>query len=181
MEYPEFCEQVKRWLISNLAEDISVETGESEAESGTITDLLEAVRVGDGCFEVAALEMPAMYAFYKEEDWNGAVMRMRQLMRKNGMLRRRHLTTLQCLELLDEEGKELFERLRHLRAELAREGHVPPYIIFSNDALLGMTEQKPENEEQMLLIRGIGEKTYAAYGEQILDEIDSWRCTSQQS
>lgn len=74
-------------------------------------------------------------------------------------------------DILNSKGLELFERLRGLRTELAREQHVPPYIIFSDKTLVDMCIKAPVNKAGMLKVIGVGENKFAKYGEQFLWEI----------
>lgn len=62
----------------------------------------------------------------------------------------------------------LFERLRELRMKLAKQAHVPPYVIFSDKTLHEMSRQKPRSEKDMLLVSGVGEVKYKRYGEAFL-------------
>ena len=57
-----------------------------------------------------------------------------------------------------EEGAEeaLFEVLRALRLELARERSVPPYIVFPDRTLLDMARRKPRNEAEFAEVNGVG-------------------------
>lgn len=72
---------------------------------------------------------------------------------------------------LDEQGKRLFERLRSLRMEIAREEKVPPYIVFSDKTLEHMCVVRPQNREKMLTVSGVGEFKYEKYGERFLEAI----------
>ncbi len=72
---------------------------------------------------------------------------------------------------LKEEDGQLFERLRKLRTEIAREENVPPYIVFSDKSLIHMCILKPKNREEMLKVSGVGEFKYEKYGERFLDEL----------
>lgn len=62
----------------------------------------------------------------------------------------------------------LFEKLRMLRMEIAKEEKVPPYIVFSDKTLTHMCMIKPNNKEEMLSVSGIGEFKYQKYGERFL-------------
>lgn len=73
---------------------------------------------------------------------------------------------------LSEEDEPLFQRLRTLRLELAREEKVPPYIVFSDKTLVHMCILKPKTKEEMLKVSGVGEHKYGKYGERFLDEIN---------
>jgi ATP-dependent DNA helicase RecQ len=66
---------------------------------------------------------------------------------------------------------DLFEELRRLRRELARERGVPAYIIFSDATLRDMAMKNPSTPNAMLGVSGIGMKKLDQYGERILDTI----------
>jgi ATP-dependent DNA helicase RecQ len=70
--------------------------------------------------------------------------------------------------------KDLFEALRHLRKQLADEQNVPPYVLFSDVTLKELSRYFPETKEDMLEIKGIGEKKYDQYGEAFLAVIRNW-------
>ncbi len=63
----------------------------------------------------------------------------------------------------------LFEKLRALRLEIAREEKVPPYLIFSDKTLVHMCALKPKDKEQMLQVSGVGEYKYDKYGARFLE------------
>ncbi|TVR02606.1 MAG: DNA helicase RecQ [Deltaproteobacteria bacterium] len=50
----------------------------------------------------------------------------------------------------------LFEHLRLLRRELARDMGVPPYVIFNDATLAALAEAAPEHRDDLLDISGIG-------------------------
>ena len=62
------------------------------------------------------------------------------------------------------EDKELFERLRQLRIQIAREEHLPPYIIFSDKTLHELATYKPQTIAAFGTIYGVGENKQAKYG-----------------
>ena len=60
--------------------------------------------------------------------------------------------------------KELFERLRQLRIQIAKEEHLPPYIIFSDKTLHELAIYKPKSIAAFGTIYGVGENKQAKYG-----------------
>jgi superfamily II DNA helicase RecQ len=53
---------------------------------------------------------------------------------------------------------ELFEQLKKVRLELAREhGNVPAYVIFPDETLRAFARLKPKSVEAGRKIRGVGE------------------------
>jgi ATP-dependent DNA helicase RecQ len=72
---------------------------------------------------------------------------------------------------LEAADQELFEALRQLRKELAREHGVPPYVIFGDATLLQMSQKRPTSDAQLLEITGVGEKKLERYGAEFLHAI----------
>ena len=67
-----------------------------------------------------------------------------------------------------EADETLFEKLRAVRTEIAREEKVPPYIVFSDKTLTHMCIVKPVTKAEMLDVSGVGEFKYEKYGERFL-------------
>jgi ATP-dependent DNA helicase RecQ len=67
--------------------------------------------------------------------------------------------------------KELFNRLRELRREIALENNVPAFTVFGDAALRDMARRKPVDEIAFLQVSGVGEKKCAVYAEIFLPVI----------
>ncbi len=78
-------------------------------------------------------------------------------------------------DALTAAGYKLFEQLRKLRLELAKEDAVPPYIIFSDKTLIDMCVKLPKNEYDMLNVSGVGENKLKKYGARFLEVINSFQ------
>ena len=74
-------------------------------------------------------------------------------------------------ESLTSAGFQLFDKLRALRREIAREEKIPPYIVFSDKTLIDMAARMPVNKEEMMNVSGVGENKFAKYGERFLSVI----------
>ena len=81
------------------------------------------------------------------------------------------------MESLTSAGFKLFEKLRELRLEIAREESMPPYIIFSDKTLIDMAVKVPASKREMLNVSGVGENKYMKYGERFLSKIEE--CTKE--
>lgn len=68
----------------------------------------------------------------------------------------------------------LFERLRILRKKIADEEGVPPFVIFSDKTLQHMCAERPQTEEKLLEIHGIGANKREKYGQAFLEEINNY-------
>ncbi len=62
----------------------------------------------------------------------------------------------------------LWQSLRELRAQLAREQGVPAYVIFHDATLLQMLRERPQTSAQLGSINGIGAAKLARYGQTFL-------------
>ena len=81
-------------------------------------------------------------------------------------------------DTLTSAGYDLFEILRKLRLEIAKEESMPPYIIFSDKTLIDMCVKKPSDEEEMLNVSGVGANKLKKYGQRFLQEIQKF-CTER--
>lgn len=73
-----------------------------------------------------------------------------------------------------EKEESLFESLRTLRTEIAREEKVPPYIVFSDKTLTHMCVVKPKTKGEMLKVSGVGEFKFEKYGQRFLRCIEKF-------
>ena len=71
--------------------------------------------------------------------------------------------------------EDLFTALRTRRKQIADEKNVPPYVLFSDATLKELSRYFPVTKEEMLDIKGVGEKKYEQYGEVFLAVIKEWR------
>lgn len=69
----------------------------------------------------------------------------------------------------------LFQELRTLRKKMADERNIPPYVLFSDATLKDFSRYLPETKEEMLEIKGVGERKFAQFGEEFLTVIRTWR------
>ena len=75
------------------------------------------------------------------------------------------------LEFEDEGVKQLFEKLRLLRLEIARQLELPPYVVFHDKTLKEMAILRPTSRAAMLQVTGVGEQKLQRYGDRFLDAI----------
>lgn len=69
---------------------------------------------------------------------------------------------------------ELFEVLRQLRSEIARENGIPPYLVFSDATLEDMAANTPTTEKEMLAVSGVGNFKMEKFGEAFRQRIEDY-------
>ncbi len=76
--------------------------------------------------------------------------------------------------LEDPGDEELFQELRKLRLDLARDQGVPPYVIFHDATLVEMAREKPRDEWELSRLSGVGRTKLESYGDVFLDVISRY-------
>ncbi len=71
----------------------------------------------------------------------------------------------------DHDRPDLFEALRGLRTELAKENKVPPYMVFSDKTLHDMCVLLPQTSDDMLMVHGVGETKMDRFGNEFISII----------
>ena len=71
-------------------------------------------------------------------------------------------------------NKELFNALKAWRRIKAVKEDIRPYIIFSDATLIDISNKKPKVQEELMSIRGMGEKKFKKYGKELLDLINTF-------
>ncbi|MEM6769686.1 MAG: RQC domain-containing protein, partial [Bacteroidota bacterium] len=66
------------------------------------------------------------------------------------------------------ESMGLFDKLREVRRELAREFGIPPYLVFNDKTLHEMVEMKPTTDHEMARINGVGERKLYRFGDRFM-------------
>ena len=70
--------------------------------------------------------------------------------------------------------EELFRRFKILRKNLSNKDGVRPYMIFSDTTIMDIINKLPKSNEELLNIRGMGEKKVLKYGKSIINLINSY-------
>ncbi|WP_018867513.1 MULTISPECIES: DNA helicase RecQ [unclassified Thioalkalivibrio] len=80
--------------------------------------------------------------------------------------------TARSVAAMDSEDRALWEALRALRTDLARDQGVPPYVIFSDATLLEMVAAAPRSRDEMAGISGVGQHKLERYGDAFIKAIE---------
>ena len=97
--------------------------------------------------------------------------KVKQEAEKASTARKESAAKMRRSDILNSKGLELFEILRLLRTQIAREESMPPYIIFSDRTLVDLCVKAPLQKEEMMQVSGVGEHKFARYGERFLEQI----------
>lgn len=69
------------------------------------------------------------------------------------------------------EQDELFEALKKLRNQIAKDKNLPSYIVFNDKSLHDMCAILPRNDEEFLMVHGVGQSKLERYGAEFLEVI----------
>ncbi|MEJ2101219.1 MAG: DNA helicase RecQ [Desulfobacterales bacterium] len=73
---------------------------------------------------------------------------------------------------LSDHDRPLFEKLRRLRLDIAKELGVPSFVVFHDRTLMEMATHQPKNREEFLAISGVGEIKTERFGDAFLKAIN---------
>ena len=113
--------------------------------------------------ELLAVEQGSFPTIYVPDGGRDVLLGKRQVLRKGAVV------TKQIAE-----NDPLFEELRKIRKELADQGGVPPFVIFSDKSLQDMCARKPKTAEEFLEVNGVGANKLEKYGEAFLSAIQAF-------
>ncbi|MCR2044165.1 DNA helicase RecQ [Anaerosalibacter massiliensis] len=121
--------------------------------------------IADGYLHVTGSKFPVVQMTPKSMEILKGEKKVYQRIEKREELPKRDLTI----------HGELFKELRGIRMEIAMQKNVPPYVIFADSTLREICAYLPENKEEMLSMKGIGNVKYERYGEIFLDAVLKYR------
>ena len=75
--------------------------------------------------------------------------------------------------------EKLFGLLRQVRAHLAQEAGVPPFVVFSDATLREMCRRCPADRESMLAVPGVGSVKFEKFGEHFLGAIREYAAANK--
>lgn len=124
--------------------------------------------IGDKLLELGAVEL-GEFKVYRLTPFGVEVLKGAHMIEiKKERLSIQKATPKRKVTFFDDYDAELFDTLRDLRAEIAEENGIPPYIVFSDKTLKDLSAKKPVSKAEMLEVHGIGEVKYERYGEAFL-------------
>ncbi|MCK7613383.1 DNA helicase RecQ [Roseibium sediminicola] len=91
-----------------------------------------------------------------------------------GLKKTRTSRTASIADELQDDDKLLFERLRRLRTQIARDQNVPPYVVFPDATLAGIAAARPVTPDALLSVSGVGQSKLEKYGDAFLDLVEAF-------
>lgn len=110
--------------------------------------------------ELLAVEQGSFPTIYVPDGGRDVLLGKRQVLRKGAVVTKQIAT-----------NDPLFEELRIIRKELADQGGVPPFVIFSDKSLQDMCARRPKTPDDFLEVNGVGANKLEKYGEAFLTAI----------
>jgi len=151
----------ERLSTFGVGQDVDVRTWRGVFRQLVAAELLEIDAEGYGGLRLAE----ASRAVLRGEH---AVMLRKELPRKPERERNARTPAAAVLQPADQP---LFDALRELRAQLAREQNVPAYVIFHDSTLRNIAERRPSSLDELAQVGGIGGTKLARYGDQVLTAV----------
>ena len=75
--------------------------------------------------------------------------------------------------VIEEKNDSLIEQLKNYRLTKAKEKNLPPYYVFNDETLNEIISIKPQTIDELLTVKGFGQKKCEWYGNDILQIIRS--------
>ena len=125
------------------------------------------LRMTDDPYSVLALTAKGLALLKDDTSCPGLTMARQRPPRKDAPRARSRVET----ESWQDVDRGLFDRLRAVRLETARQRGVPPYVIFHDATLREMARLKPASIEALLSVKGVGARKADDLGEIFLSAI----------
>ena len=128
-----------------------------------------AVVIGSGDYATLHLGEPARALLKNEARISQRVLSPARASKSGGQTRRVPVDDAG----LDRLGQRVFGELKAWRSEVARAHDLPAYVIFNNNTLKALAQERPSDADALHGIAGIGAKKLEAYGQEVLRVIQT--------
>ena len=125
------------------------------------------IRQTDDGFPVLKLTPSGLELLKSADRWPDLVLARQRRPEKDRIPKRSRIES----ESWEGVDRDLFERLRALRLDIARSRNVPPYVIFHDTTLREMARLKPSSVEGLRGIYGVGERKASELGDRFVEVI----------
>jgi len=153
--------EIKQIIQTMITEEILIQTN----------DKYQLVKIGPGAEAVLLGEREFILKIPGKISDTGNSVNDSQSVNASGSNAKKRVKTDRRSDILNSRGLELFEKLRGLRMQIAKEESVPPFVVFSDKTLMDMCLRTPRNAVDMLDVSGVGESKLERYGERFIQLI----------
>lgn len=129
---------------------------------------LLAVSTDHGTLGITDESWPVLRGEQAVELRQDVVTRVARASRKKVDARGVPVTRSVAATALGDADRDLFERLRTWRAEMAKAASVPAYVIFPDAVLVAIASARPSSRDELFAISGVGAKKLDSYGDDVL-------------
>lgn len=155
-----------RLSVYGIGQDVSAKTWQSVARQLIAAGFLD---VDHAQFGALVLTADARAVFRGEKE-----VLLRRDRAAASLKRSRGDRSASLADDLDPEDRLLFERLRRLRTQIARDNQVPPYVVFPDATLAGIAKTRPVSQDSLLSVSGVGQSKLERYGEAFLELVEAF-------
>ena len=125
--------------------------------------------IGDKLLELSAVEL-GEFKVYKLTNYGVEILKGKhKVSLKKDRLSVQKAQAKKKVSYFDDYDVEVFDSLKALRTQIAKEANIPPYIVFSDKTLKDLANKTPQDKAQMLDVHGIGEIKFKKYGKRFLE------------
>jgi ATP-dependent DNA helicase RecQ len=121
----------------------------------------------DGTYPVIVLSMKGLELLKNEASAPGLTLARQRAVKKDAPRVKSRVEA----ESWQDVDRDLFDRLRAVRLEIARSRGVPPYVIFHDATLREMARLRPHSIDALLAVKGVGARKADDLGDVFLAAI----------
>ena len=121
----------------------------------------------DGPYPILVLSSKGLALLKDESSCHGLKLARQRPPRKDASRAKSRIE----IDAWQDVDRDLFERLRTVRLEIARSRGVPPYVIFHDTTLREMARLRPKSVDALLTVKGVGARKADDLGEVFLSAI----------
>ena len=71
-----------------------------------------------------------------------------------------------------DDDSKAYDLLKKYRLDVSKQENLKAYMVFTNEVLDSLVKIKPKTKEELIQIKGFGEKKVEKYGDKILEIIN---------
>ncbi len=143
----------------------------SDQSDNMIKDII-SLMLSEGYLTLSGDKYPILTFTSKTEELLTAKVRL-SLTRKIVETTHQKTTKKEVADIQDYD-ENLFEQLRALRTEIARDIGKPPFVVFTDRSLIDMSAKLPLSDDEFLNIHGVGQSKLTTYGDRFMAIIQSF-------